>query len=108
MADSRQPGAPFPRIAGNAEAVYDFTNVAPGPAAAVLANITVTNTVLGGYLTAHPAGAPVPNASSVNWSGPGQDRAALTITSLSSANRVGLYALTATDAIIDVSGWFQQ
>jgi glucose/arabinose dehydrogenase len=105
LADSRQSGAPFGRIAAGAEATMDFTNsVSPGTGSALF-NLTATNTVAGGYLTAHPAGTPVPAASSVNWSGPQQNRAALTISSLA-ASRVSLFAFTAADAIIDLAGWF--
>ena len=86
----------------------DFTNLPPAAAAAVLYNLTTTNTVDGGFVTAYPASTPRPNASSVNWSGPDQSRAALTISSLSSANVVALFALTPVDAIVDVSGWFQE
>jgi glucose/arabinose dehydrogenase len=107
VADSRQPGAPFGRIPAGGQVTEDFSGGAPSPSSAVLYNLTATNTVRGGYITAHPAAAPVPLASSVNWSGPSQDRAALTISSLSSANRVSLFAFSAVDAIIDLSGWFQ-
>ena len=86
----------------------NFTGLAPGPADAVLYNLTATNTVDGGFITAHPSNTLLPVASSVNWSGPGQNRAALTISSLAAANLVGLYAKTPVDAIIDVSGWFQK
>jgi len=107
VADSREPGAPFPRLRAGLDAPMNFTGLAPSPSAAVLYNLTVTNTVDGGFITAHPASTPVPNASSVNWSGPDQNRAALTVSSLSSANVVGLFAKTPVDAVIDVSGWFQ-
>ena len=77
VADSRLPGAPYPRLGAGIEVAMNFTGLAPGPAAAVLYNLTITNTVDGGFITAHPASSPVPDASSVNWSGPGQNRAAL-------------------------------
>jgi hypothetical protein len=107
VADSRLPGAPFPRIAGGTEATMDFTGFLPGSEESVLYNLTVTNTVAGGFITAHPFGTVRPNASSVNWSGPNQNRATLTISSLSGANRVRLFAFTDVDAVLDVSGWFQ-
>jgi hypothetical protein len=107
VADSRVPGAPYPRLGAGVEVAMNFTGLAPGPADAVLYNLTATNTVDGGFITAHPSSTPLPVASSVNWSGPGQNRAALTISSLASANVVGLFAKTPVDAIIDVSGWFQ-
>jgi glucose/arabinose dehydrogenase len=105
IADSRLPAAPFGRIAGGTEAMMDFTTFVSGTGSA-LYNLTATNTVAGGYLTAHPAGTPVPTASSVNWSGAQQNRAALTISSLASGGKVGLFAFSSVDAIIDLSGWF--
>jgi glucose/arabinose dehydrogenase len=107
VADSRLAGAPFPRIAGGTEATMNFSTLVPGGSSAVLYNLTATNTVAGGFLTAHPGGTPVPNASSVNWSGPSQHRAALTVSSLKSAGRVGLYAFSSVDGIIDLSGYFR-
>jgi glucose/arabinose dehydrogenase len=106
VADSRLPSAPFGRIGAGAEATMDFHHLVPPNAGAALYNLTATNTVAGGYLTAHPSGTVVPEASSVNWSAGGQSRAALTISSLAAAQKVGLFAFTATDAIIDLSGWF--
>jgi glucose/arabinose dehydrogenase len=106
IADSRQPGAPFPRLTSGAEATMDFTNFVSPNAVGALYNLTATNTVGGGFLTAHPAGTPVPLTSSVNWSGPGQHRAALTISSLASARKVGIFDFSDADAIIDLAGWF--
>jgi glucose/arabinose dehydrogenase len=107
VADSRQPGAPFPRIATGSEVAMDFTG-APGLSSAVLYNLTATNTIAGGFITAHPAGTPLPAASSVNWSAAGQSRAALTVSSLASSNTVDLAASSSVDAVIDVSGWFEE
>ena len=107
VADSRLPGAPFPRIGSGTEVPMNFTGLAPGPATAVLHNLTATNTIAGGFITAHPHGTARPNASSVNWSASNQSRAALTVSSLAGGGIVDLYALTAVDAIIDVSGWFE-
>ena len=106
IADSRQPGAPFPRLTSGTETTMDFTNFVAPDAVGALYNLTATNTVGGGFLTAHPAGTPVPLTSSVNWSGPGQHRAALTISSLASARKVGIFDFSDADAIIDLAGWF--
>ena len=84
----------------------DFSAVVAADASAALYNLTATNTVAGGYITAHPSGTAVPEASSVNWSAGGQSRAALTVSSLAAAKKVGLFAFTPADAIVDLSGWF--
>ncbi len=106
IADSRQASAPFGRIAAGGEATMDFSTVVAGDAGAALYNLTATNTVAGGFLTAHPSGSAVPEASSVNWSAGGQSRAALTISSLAAAKKVGLFAFSPADAVLDLSGWF--
>jgi glucose/arabinose dehydrogenase len=106
VADSRQAGAPFGRLASGTEATMDFTNFVSSNATGALYNLTATNTVGGGFLTAHPAGTPVPGTSSVNWSGPAQNRAALTISSLASQHKVGIFDFSDADAIIDLAGWF--
>ena len=106
IADSRQPGAPFGRIGGGTEATMDFSPFVAASAVSALYNLTATNTVAGGFITAHPAGSAVPVASSVNWSGPGQSRAALTVSSLAAAKKVGLFAFSDVDAVIDLAGWF--
>jgi len=106
VADSRQASAPFGRIPAGSEATMNFSTAVDPNAGAALYNLTATNTVAGGYLTAHPSGTPVPLASSVNWSAGGQNRAALTISSLASAMKVGLFAFTPADAVLDLSGWF--
>jgi hypothetical protein len=106
VADSRLPAAPFGRIAGGTEVTMDFTTFVAAGSGSALYNLTATNTVAGGYLTAHPAGTPLPGASSVNWSGANQNRAALTISSLASADKTALFAFTSADAVIDLSGWF--
>src|SRR5262249_5755837 len=55
VADSRLPGAPFGRIGNLTEAAMDFSPVVVSNATAALFNLTATNTVAGGYLTAHPS-----------------------------------------------------
>jgi hypothetical protein len=106
IADSRLRGAPFGRIGSGATATMDFTRWVSGTATSAVYNLTATNTVAGGYITAFPTGRPRPLASSVNWSGPAQNRATLTVSSLASARRVSLFAFTATDAVLDLAGWF--
>jgi hypothetical protein len=106
IADSRQASSPFGPIPAGGQATMDFSTIVTADAGAALYNLTATNTVAGGYLTAHPSGSPVPEASSVNWSAGGQSRAALTVSSLAAAKKVGLFALTPADAVLDLSGWF--
>jgi hypothetical protein len=108
VADSRAPGAPFPRIGSGDQVSMDFSSLAPGPSSAVIYNLTAANTVSGGFLSARPSGTDFTGTSSVNWSGPNQVRSTLTISSLAGDNTVDLLASSATDAVIDVSGWFEE
>ena len=77
----------------------------PNEAIAQLTNVTATNTVAGGFLTTYAAGSVVGPASSVNWSGPDQHRAALTGGGLG-AGAIGLFASSPTDVVVDLAGWF--
>jgi uncharacterized repeat protein (TIGR01451 family) len=103
--DSRLAGAPVGRLGAGATATLPFRPFVPAEATAVFANVTATNTVAGGFLTTYAAGSVVGPASSVNWSGPDQHRAALTGGDLG-AGAIGLYASSPTDVVVDLAGWF--
>ena len=47
-----------------------------------------------------------PLASSVNWSGADQNRAAFNGSALGAGRGVDNYAFSATDVIVDLAGWF--
>ena len=73
-------------------------------AAAVVYNLTVTETSFPGFVTAYPARTGRPETSSINW-GPDQTVANLAITPRSQYG-VALYAQFETDVIVDVVGYF--
>jgi uncharacterized repeat protein (TIGR01451 family) len=104
--DSRRPGAPFERIGAGRAATLSFDSLVPTEAVLVLANVTATDTAAGGFLTASASGTTRPLASSVNWSGPDQSRAALTGAALGAGRAVQYYVETETDVVIDLAGWF--
>jgi hypothetical protein len=106
VADSRQPGALFGRLAADETDTLAFAPFVPSDATTVLANVTATETVEGGFLTAFAAGAPRPMASSVNWSGPDQHRAAFALAALGPGRAVAAFASSATDVVVDLAGWF--
>ena len=103
--DSRRPGALVGRLGAGETATLPFGSFVPAEATAVFATVTATNTVSGGFLTTYAAGSVVGPASSVNWSGPDQHRAALTGGDLG-AGAIGLYASSPTDVVVDLAGWF--
>ena len=76
----------------------------PSDAAAAAIQVTVTNTAGPGYVTAYPCGSSRPTASNVNFE-QGQTRSSLALVKLGTGGRVCLYSMTATDLVVDVSGW---
>ncbi len=99
--DTRFSGPPD-RIAAGATLPVNLAAYLGVPATGAVVNLTATNTVGGGYLTAFPVPGAPPLASTVNWSGPDQHRAALGVVT----PRFDLFAYDDADVAIDLSGWF--
>lgn len=84
----------------------------PAGATAVALNLTVTGSQAIGYLSAWPAGAPIPATSSLNWPGAGSTVANASVVKLSTGGALSL--LSSTNAttgplahhLVDVFGWF--
>ncbi|MEV0726594.1 Ig-like domain-containing protein [Micromonospora purpureochromogenes] len=74
-------------------------------AAAVVANVTATETASSGYVTAYPAGTARPVASSLNLESAGQTRPNLVTTRLGDGS-FNLYTTVATHLLVDVAGYF--
>jgi len=73
---------------------------------AVILNVTATDPITAGYITAWPSDQPRPPTSNLNFD-PGQTIPNLAISKLSSSGQVSLYNSTgATQLIADVMGWF--
>jgi hypothetical protein len=77
----------------------------PADPAAVVLNITVTEPVAPGFVTAFPCDQPQPTASSVNYVAL-QTVPNAVIASVGSGGDVCLFTLQQTHLIVDVSGWF--
>jgi hypothetical protein len=73
--------------------------------AAVAINLTITNPLDDGFLTASPSGVAVPDASNVNF-GRGQTVAGLAFTRLGANGAISLSSYASTNLIGDVSGYF--
>jgi hypothetical protein len=80
-------------------------NVPGSGVAAVAINLTITNPLDDGFLTASPSGVSVPNASNVNFSR-GQTVAGLAFTRLGANGAANLFSFASTNVIADVSGYF--
>ncbi len=80
------------------------------PVGAVAAQVVITVTETGshGYLTAHAAGTPVPEASVINWTAAGSELAAGTVVPLDATGRLALSSGPTSDThvIVDVMGYY--
>jgi len=93
------PGMPFGREIVAAAGV-SLTDVH-----AVVMNVTVVQPFGGGYVTVHPCGTDVPNASNLNFVGL-QTVPNLVIVKTSVGNLVCFSTTTGTDILADVAGYF--
>jgi hypothetical protein len=74
--------------------------------AAVVLNVTVTNTTAPSFLTVWPKGATQPNASNLNWVA-GETVPNRVIVPVGAGGQVSIYNSSgSTDVIVDVGGWF--
>ncbi len=78
---------------------------APAGAAAVATNVTLDRTNDAGFVTAYPAGTPLPDVSAVNATRPGDTIANAAITRLSTRG-TAYFSDRGTDVIVDVTGYF--
>ncbi len=74
-------------------------------AGAVSLNVTVANPADPGFLAVYPCGAPLPNASNLNYT-TGQTIPNAVITGLGTGGKVCVYSQFATDVFVDLNGWF--
>ena len=113
MIDTR-PAAGFPvpfgapKLASSSTRGFPITASCgvPATAAAVQFNVAVTNTEGAGYLTLFPQGAARPTASSINYAA-GQTLSNAATIAIGVGGEVSVYCRTATDMIVDVTGYFE-
>ena len=80
--------------------------VPPSGVAAVLVNVTVTNTTAAGYLTVYPAGVSRPSASNLNWTA-GATVANRVLVPVGAGGQISLYNQNGSaDVVVDVDGFF--
>jgi len=100
------PTAPIGPAATRSVTVLGVGGVPASGVGAVVLTVTVTNTTAPSFLTTWPAGATMPLASTLNWVA-GQTAPNLDILGPGTAGQVSLYNnVGSTDAVADVSGWF--
>ena len=76
----------------------------PTAATSVVINVTATQAGADGFLTTYPCGAPVPEASNVNFVA-GQDRAASAVVPVGAARSVCVYSSVAAHVVVDLAGY---
>ena len=112
--DSRAPGGGG-RLNSQASRTTSMTTGTGVPvgAAAVVYNLTETETASGGYLAVAPGGATT-NASTINWFRTGQDMANGTVVKLNPTGQVtttagggGSSGLGSTQYLIDIAGYYR-
>ncbi len=96
----------FGTVGTNGTKTFTAAGAVPGAAVAISQNVTITNPAAAGFVTAYPAGSTLPVASNANSSGPGQDRAALTITRRGAGGAINYYSSSGTDLVVDITGYF--
>ncbi len=102
--DSRRPG--FTSLTRfRVREVKIPTSVIPAGSAAAVVNLTATDGLRPGYMTAFPCGQPAPNASNVNFRA-GEARAAGAIVGLGLGNTLCVMADTTVHVIVDVTGYY--
>lgn len=99
-------GAPTARLASHATLTFDAAAGLTGPVGSVTLTITAVNPALGGWLTAFPAGAPRPLASTVNF--PTKVTSVnTTIVPVGTNGQVSVYngSPGPVDVLADLTGW---
>jgi len=104
-------GAPLQPIPSKGELVIQVGGTPGVPAtgvAAVVLNVTVTQTTAQGFVTLYPTGGGRPVVSNLNIGGRGETSANLVTVAADSAGRVTAYALTSTHLVVDVAGYYTE
>jgi hypothetical protein len=101
--DTRQPGPLTGKLAANEERIVSLGFV--GARSAVI-NLTITQTVGGGFVAVFPADVPYPGNSTINWTASNADDANTVITALDSAGRLKIRGgSNPTHVLIDRVGY---
>lgn len=99
LLDSRESGG------RNQSFVVALGSSVPAGATAVTLNVTVTEPLFAGYLTAYPCGGTVPLASNLNFAA-GQTVPNLVTVKIGEGRSVCLYANAPTNVVVDLDGWY--
>jgi hypothetical protein len=103
--DLRPDGGSGPLLAAAEVRIPIVDLVAPAGATAVAINVTTTDALGPGFVTAYPCGGGRPDTSTVNYLA-GEQRAGHTIIGLGDDGTICLWSYATVHVIVDVEGWF--
>ncbi len=103
--DLRPDGGTGPLRQGTELHVPIVGPVAPAGATAVSINVTTTDAVGPGFVTAYPCGGGRPDTSTVNYLA-AEQRAGHTIIGVGEGGAICLWTYATVDVIVDIEGWF--
>lgn len=92
-------------VPGNTARTIPLASIIPADATAVVGNLTVTEPLADGFLTAYPCDAPVPVASNLNFRR-NESRAVAIVVGLDDAARLCVFTSTNAHIVFDVSGYY--
>ena len=106
--DTRLTGGTLPSGTTRTVQITGIGGVPTTGVAAVVLNVTVTDTTAGGYLTVYPTGATRPLASNLNWSAPGSTIPNAVTVKVGTGGKVDLYQSGPGSAqvIVDIAGYY--
>ncbi len=102
LLDTRQHGG---TVGAGCVVTIDVLPVAPVGAAGVALNVTAVDAATRGFVTAYPCGSPRPETSNVNPR-VGEPTPNLVIVTLDATRQVCLFTFSATNLVVDATGWF--
>ena len=103
--DTRIPKG-FGSLAMDGVGTLNPAGAVPQSAVALSQNITMTQSVGPGYVTAYPSDQRRPLASNGNVSAPNQDHASLSLTKIGVGGGLSYFSSGGTDLVVDITGYF--
>ena len=102
--DSRNDSGQLP-VAARTIRTVDLAGVVPSGTTAVVGNLTVTEPVGDGFITAFPCGTAAPTTSNLNFRA-GESRAVALIIGVDAASRLCLTSIVDHHVVLDITGYY--
>ena len=107
--DTRTPAPPSGKVPAFSTVSAQHTGVAGIPAsgvAAVSLNVTGVDATAPGHITGFPTGAPIPTASTLNLTYPGETRPNAAILPIGTGGNISYYSARGAHVLADANGYF--